>query len=363
MKKTIHACLATALTGVLLLGLLSGCLGKADPTPTPTPSVSASPTAAPDERETVRVAVLNGPSGMGAAWLMAQNELGVTQNRYEFTVFTDNTQVTAALTSGTVDVAAMASNLAANLYHKTDGGVQMAAVTGLGVLKILQTGLKPGENTISSLDELEGHTIYATGQGANPEYVLNYLLEESGLDPETDVDIQWMTPEEVTQGMLAGETQFAMLPVPMANVLIRKNVIQSDTEAYTHLALDLNDVWEQATSEGELTMTALVVRADYAKEKPEAVHALLNEYKSSVKYMTDPMSMAVSSDMNPGRLLEKYELAPAAVAPEALADANLTFISGMDNLRNAIQGYYEVLYAANPASIGGGIPDDNFYFE
>ncbi len=363
MKKRL---LALASAGAMTLALLAGCTPKSRPTPTPevpTPTPTAATTQTPDSRETVKIGVINGPTGMGAAQLMALSELGETRNSYEFTIFTDNQQVTAALTNGEVDVAAMASNVAANLYHKTDGGIQMAAVTGLGVLKILQAGLEPGEATISSLAELKGQTIYAMGQGANPEYVLNYLLTESGLNPESDVDIQFMTPEEVTQGLLSGKTKFAMLPVPAANAVAAKSMAPSHSGRMVHPALDLNDVWNETTSEGKLTMSALVVRSQFAKEHPETVRVMLEEYGASIDYMTDPENLTLSTDLNPAKLLEKYELVPAVVAQQALEQANLTFITGGDNMRDAIQGYYEVLYAANPASIGGGIPDDGFYFE
>lgn len=350
--------------GALALGLLSGCFGK---TPDPTPeaqSPTPTPTVTPDDREKVNVAVLNGPTGMGAAQLMALSETGETKNDYTFTVFTANDQVNAALTNQEVDIAAIATNVAANYYNKTGGSIQMAAINTLGVLKILQSGLEPGgQGAITSLRELEGQTLYATGEGANPEYVLNYLLSESGLDPKTDVDIQWMTPEEVSQGMLSGKTSFAMLPVPAANVLMSKNLTQSDSRRFVYQALDLTEEWKQTTSDGELTMGCVVVRAEYAQEHPQAVRDFLAEYEASITYMTDPESMAVSTQMNPAQLLEKYGLAPAAVAAEALEQANLTFVSGADNMRDVIQGYYEVLYAANPDSIGGGIPDDAFYFE
>ena len=293
---------------------------------------------------------------MGAAKLMADSETGNTVNDYSFTVSTDNNEVTNALVHGDVDIAALATNVAANLYGKTDGGIQLAAINTYGVLKILQSG--EGED-IGTLADLSGKTVYATGQGANPEYVLNYLLTENGLDPARDVDIQWMTAEEVTQGLLSGKAEFAMLPVPAATT------VQIKGEGKVRQVLDLTEEWDAVTTDGSrLTMGCVVVRTEFAQENPEAVRAFLKEYEASIAYMADPNSMAVSSDLNPGQLLERYGIVPsAAVAVQAIPQANLTFVAGVKDLREAIQGYYEILYAADPASIGGGIPDDAFYFE
>ena len=356
MKKKWLALFCAA---ACVAGLLTGCGPKEAPTPTPDPTPTAEVTPTPDtgdkgEKETLRVAMISGPTGMGAAKLMADSEQGTTALDYTFTVYTDNNEVVNALAQGEVDVAALATNVAANFYRKTNGGIQLAAINTYGVLKLMQGG--EGED-VTSLEELAGETIYAVGQGANPEFVLNYLLTEHGLDPQTDVDIRWMTAEEVTQGLISGKTRFAMLPVPAATAA------QIKGEGVRQV-LDLSEVWDEVNTSSRLTMGCVVVRTAYAQEQPEVVRTFLEEYEASIAYMTDPANLALSSEANPAELVDGYGIAPSsAIDGKALGQAKLTFLSGAKDLRNAIQGYYEVLYEANPASIGGGIPDDGFYFE
>ena len=364
MSKRIVALFAAMMMAV---GVLAGCGGGGEtpapdssPSPTVSPTPSQEPTPTPDvtpevEKAKVNVAMLKGPTGMGAAKLMSDSEAGNTINDYTFTVYTENPEVTTALAQGDVDIAALATNVAANFYGKTNGGIQIIALNTYGVLKILQSG--EGAD-IDDLDDLKGKTIYATGQGANPEYVLNYLLMEEEMDPASDVDIRWMTAEEVTQGLLSGNAEFAMLPVPAATAA------QIKSEGKVRQVLDLTEEWDDATDDSELTMGCVVVRTEFAKENPGAVRDFLKEYEASIAYMADPANLAVSSDLNPGQLLEKYGIvAAAAIGAKALPQANLTFVSGVKEIRNTIQGYYEVLFEANPAAIGGGIPDDAFYFE
>lgn len=352
MKRTWNALLALSL---VFCFVLAGCAPKAPaPSASTQPSAQPSDTPAPSESAgmEVNLAVLSGPTGVGAAKLLADSEAGNTVNQYNYTICTDNQQVMAGLTSGEFDIAALATNVASTLYNKSEGSIQIAAINTLGVLYILG----PADAPIQSMGELRGKKLYATGQGANPEYVLNYLLTENELDPAKDVDITWGTPDEVNVAMLQGEADYCMLPVPAATALEAK----SQGKLTAHLSL--SDQWDELRNGSQLTMGCIVVRAPFAQEHPEAVEAFLEEYQASIDYMADPVNMAVSSNLNPAQLVANYGIAPnAEIAGKAIPQCNLVCITGTD-MRSAIQGYYEVLYAADPAAIGGSIPDDGFYF-
>jgi len=210
------------------------------------------------------------------------------------------------------------------------------------VLHILENG-----DTVNSLADLSGKTLYAINQGTNTEYVLDYLLTQNGLDPDKDVDIQWKTSEEVTSLMASGEIDLCMLPVPAATTVLMQNSDVRD-------AVDLSDAWTESGAAGTFTMGCVVVRTEFAQENPEAVKAFLTEYEASINYIKD----------NPeegAKLIEQYGIVPkAAIAQAAIPQANMIFTAGED--MKSISNYYEVLFAADPASIGGSIPDDAFYY-
>lgn len=349
MKKIILAMTA-------LLIVLAGCTTTTTdvattPTVEPSAEVTATPTPEPSpeptetvEKALVNFAVLTGPSGVGGVKLIADSEAGETRNDYGVTIATANDEVVAGLTSGDIDIAAMASNLAANLYNKTDGSIQVAAVSGLGVLYILENG-----ETVRDMDDLEGKTLYATGQGANPEFALNYLLEKSGVSPD-DVDIQWRAADEITTLMVSGEAQLCMMPVPASTAIMMKNTDVRE-------ALNLSEEWDDLSNGSRLTMTTLVVRTEFAQENPRAVIDFLADYQESVDFMN-------SGDEGAAQLVADYGIAAsAAIAQAAIPKCALVCITGADNMMSAIQGYYEVLWQADPTSIGGGIPDDGFYFD
>lgn len=327
------------------LSVLVACAAKpaqptAEVTEAPTEAVSPSPSLAVDEA--VRVVMLKGPTGLGAAKLMADKEGSDT---IAFSVLGDPTEAVAKLTNGEADIAALPTNLAATLYNKLNGGVQLMCLCTLGTLYILEQG-----DDVNCMADLADKTLYAYGQGANPEYVLNHLLEESGVDP-ADVDIQWKgSTDEVAALMASGEAKLCMLPVPAATTVLMQG-------EETRKALDLNTAWADAESDGALAMGCVVVRTEFAQSNPEAVEQFLTDYENSIEYMSDPANLEDAA-----ALAETYGIVPkAAVAKKAIPDANLCFITE-DDMVAAIQGYYQVLYDANPASIGGFVPDGDFYY-
>lgn len=313
-----------------------------------TPDSSASDATGDFQGTDINMAVLAGPTGIGASELMSWNDAGTTVNHYNFTVASANDEVVAGLTNGTFDIAAVATNVAAALYNKTNGGVRLAALNTYGVLYILENG-----DSIQSMADLAGKTIYATGQGANPEYVLEYLLAQNDLTWSTDgtdadVHIEFMDAQTLSAGAASGEYDVVMLPVPAVTSVQVQN-------ADMRTALDLTAEWDKLGNDGVLTMGCVVVRTEFAEAHPDAVAAFLTEYSESIDAVQNNVEEAA-------QLCEQYGIvAKAAIAQKAIPDCNLCFISGAE-LQSAIEPYYNVLLAANPASIGSALPGDDFYF-
>ena len=343
MTKLFSLTLALALA----LGLTACGPKEAPETETTPPAAETTPVAesqAPTSEPgtEINLGLLTGPTGMGAAKLLSDNDAGETVNHYAVTLGSDPANdILPKLNNGELDIAALPTNVAANLYNKT-GKVQLLALNTLGVLHILENG-----DTVNSLADLNGKTLYAINQGTNTEYVLDYLLTQNGLDPDTDVDIQWKTSEEVTSLMASGEIDLCMLPVPAATTVLMQNSDVRD-------AVDLSDAWTESGANGTFTMGCVVVRTEFAQENPQAVQDFLTEYEASINYIKDNPEEGAA-------LIEQYGIVPkAAIAQAAIPQANMIFVAGQD--MKSISSYYEVLFAADPESIGGSIPDDGFYY-
>ena len=352
--------LALTLSLALTAGL-AACSTQAPAEDTPVPESTAPAAETPPAEtavpyQTVHLGLLSGPTGMGAAKMISDSDAAYAQiedgtydpsngvlEHYEVTLGSDPANdIVPRLTNGELDIAAIPTNLAATLYNRTDGGIKLLALNTLGVLHILENG-----DTVNSLADLEGRTLYATGQGSNPEYVLNYLLEANGLDPAADVDIQWLASEELTTRMASGDIDLCMLPVPAATTVMMQNSDVRD-------AIDLNDAWTESGAQGTFTMGCLVARTEWLEDNSELVPGILEEYAASIDY-------ANSNPEEAAALIEQYGIVPkAAVAQAAIPQANMVCVTGED--MKGIADYYQVLFDADPTSIGGAIPGEDFYY-
>lgn len=307
-------------------------------------SQSVSSSEAAPEKTTVRVVGLKGPTGISMVKLMSDSDAQQTAENYQFSLVSSPDGVTAKIVSGGADVAAAPTNLAAVLYNKTQGKVQLAAVTTLGVLSVLTNG----EN-ISSIADLKGKTVYATGQGSTPEYALNYILKQNGLQVGRDVKVQYMAEHaELASSLIAGKVKIAVLPEPFVTQAAVKN-------KNVKIALNLTDEWNKAVGgKSVLTMGCLIVRKDFAEKNPEAFRSFLKEYKASAEY-------AASNVADTAGLSQKYGIMEEAIAKKAIPNCGIVFLGGAD-MKKKVPDFLNVLYQANPKSVGGKLPGDDFYY-
>lgn len=350
MTRTARV-LATV-AAVALAAALPGC-SSAEPEPTlATEAVEETPSPEPEPTEeptTVRIASLKGPTTMGLVGLMRDAAAGVTEQDYDVQVYGSPDEVVPLVSQGQVDVALVPANLAAVLYNRTltdEGGqVQVAAINTLGVLGILENG-----EEVHSIADLAGRTIYASGKGASPEYVLRYLLQAHGIDPDTDVTLEWRSEHaEVAAVLLSTPGAVGMLPQPFAT----STQAQSPT---VRPALDLTEEWDAVVEDGSQLVTGVaVVRTAFAQEHPQALAAFLADYEASTAFTNDSPEEAAA-------LVVEAGIVPAApIAQAAIPGSHVVFIAG-DELRATLSGYLQVLFDADPASVGGAMPGDDFYY-
>ena len=333
MKKIISLITAFMLTAALLAGCGSTGNGTADQTD----KQENSGTQTQAEPVDVNVMALKGPTAMGMVKLMDDADSGnVDTENYSFEIAASADEVTPKLIQGETDIAAVPANLASVLYNKTEGQIQVLAVNTLGVLYIVENG-----DSIHSVSDLAGRTIYASGKGSTPEYALNFILEKNGLTPGTDVTIEWKSEHSECVSALAQDPEgIAMLPQPFVTTAQAKN-------PNLKVALDLTEEWDKVMENEETKSSLLtgvvVVRKEFAEENPEAVEDFMDRYADSVKYVNDNVEEA------------------AKLVGKAIPECNIVCITGED-MKEQLSGYLAVLRDANPESIGGELPGDDFYY-
>lgn len=291
--------------------------------------------------ETIRIAALSGPTAMGMTKLMADNE--TEDYGYDFTIAAAVDEISPMVIQGNVDITCVPANLGSVLYNKTEGGVEVLAVNTLGVLYICENG-----STVTDISDLVGKTIYASGKGATPEYALNYILSANGIDPETDVTIEWKSEHaECVAALLADESGVAMLPQPFVTSALAQN-------ESINVVLDLTEEWDKLGNGSALITGAVIARTEFIEQYPEAVEEFLEKYAASVDYVNSNVAEAA-------QLVEKYGIITAAVAEQAIPKCNIVCITG-EEMRDKLSGYLDVLYEQVSESVGGAVPADDFYY-
>ena len=302
----------------------------------------------PAEKTAVNIMALKGPTAMGMVKMMDEAAAGEYADAdYAFSIVGAIDEVPPALVKGSVDIAAVPANLSSVLYNNTDGAIEVLAVNTLGILYIVENG-----DTVHSVEDLKGRTIYASGKGATPEYGLNYILDGYGIDSESDVTIEWKSEHaECLAALLADEDGIAMLPQPFVTTAQLQN-------EGIRVALDLTAEWD-ALQEGKEDASSMitgvvVARRAFVEENPEVVSAFMDRYAASVEFVNANTDEAAA-------LVGGFEIIPEPVAKKALPACNITFIEG-EELKAKLGGYLNVLFEQNPQAVGGALPAEDFYY-
>ncbi|MBI6872405.1 ABC transporter substrate-binding protein [Clostridium aciditolerans] len=293
------------------------------------------------KKEKVKIAALKGPTGMGIVKLMEENK-----DAYDITLFDSPDQLISKIVNGELDGAAVPSNLAPVLYNKTKGGIQLAGINTLGILYIVENG-----NTIKDIKDLKGKTIYSSGKGSTPEFVLNYILKKNGLEPDKDVKIEYkMQHSDLATAVASKEVKIAVLPEPFVTTTKMKD---KDLQ----VAVDLTKEWEKVSENNcKLVMGTLVFRKDFLEKREKDAEEFLVKYKESVDFVNKNKEDAA-------KLIEKNGILPnAKIAEMAIPKCNIVFISAKDG-KDSLDKFYKVLEQNDPKSIGGKLPDENFYYK
>lgn len=326
MGKVTAVALSLAMTGALLTGCGSN--------------------KASEEKITVKVGALKGATTLGLLPLQDKAANGGANENYEFSMMTAADELLPLMIKGELDIALLPSNVASVLYQKTSGGVTVIDINTLGVLYMVS-----GNSSISSVANLAGKTIYLTGKGTTPDYVLHYILNGNGIDADQDCTLEYRSEATEVAALLAENPDaIGLLPQPFVTAACAQNDALS-------VIMDMNAEWEklQGESGSRLVTGVTVVRNEFLQEHENAVAAFMEEHKASAESMNTDVEngakLAVASEI----------IAKEPIALKAIPKCNITYIDG-NEMKQALSGYLQVLYEQNPESVGGALPQDDFYY-
>lgn len=320
-KKFLNRLMAVLLAGCMLV--FAGC---------------SSGTA----QETVlRIGALKGPTSMGLLYLMQNETVKESTLEYEFQMAVGADELMPQMVKGELDIALVPANVASIFYTKTKGEICVIDVNTLGVLYIVSA------TEVDSVQDLAGKTIYLTGKGTTPDYVLQYLLQENGISKD-DCTLEYKSEATEVASLLAENPDaVGLLPQPFVTAACAQN-------DQLQIRLDLNEEWN-AIQGNRMVTGVTVVRKALLEENPEAVDAFLKDHaKSTAAINEDPQTGAEYAE-------EAGIVAKKQIAQKAIPFCNITCITG-EEMKTAVSGYLEVLYGQNPEAVGGALPGEDFYY-
>jgi len=351
IKKLAALCLAAACS----MTVLAGCASK-DTTPDePKYQIGEVTINEEEDFETekpepiegpVKVALIKGPTALGASEFLHENDHGTVYGDFEFQLYSSPDEVTGKIINGEIHAAAVPTNVASVLYNKTEGEIVVAAINTFGTLFIVENG-----NSVSSFEDLAGKEIVSAGQGAVPEYVLQYILNKSGVE---DVTVNFVSNHnEAATALAAGEADVALLPEPFVSVATSKN-------ANLNIALSIAEEWDKYSYKesgvpNTLPMGCIVVRKDYLETNERMFKEFLNEYEFFVDKSVEDIALTAE-------YAAEYEIvASAAIAEKAIPNCGIAYVDDAKMMR-LMDNFLNIMNEANPKSIGGKVPGEDFYY-
>ncbi len=312
-------------------GLLTGCVGSGN--------------TSAQEGETVRVGSLKGPTSMGLLFLMEKAENGEAQNNYAFQTAASADELLPLMVKGELDIALVPANVASVLYQRTEGNVCVIDINTLGVLYVVS-----GDDSVESIADLKGRTIYLTGKGTTPDYALQYLLNANQMTTQDCVLEYKSEAAEVAAVLAKNPDAIGLLPQPFVTSACVQN-------PELDIVLDLNAEWDKVQGEdgSSLVTGVTVVRKEFLEEQEEAVRSFLEEHSQSAAQINEDVETGASFAVSQGIVAEEV------IAQKAIPRCNITCITG-EAMKQALSGYLEVLYGQSPESVGGALPGEDFYY-
>ena len=338
MKKRLTGLFMALMMALTACGGQSAASSEAVSAPAASePAQSAVVSEVVEDDYVANVASMKGPTSIGMAQLMTSG----TED-FNFEMFTEGSEIVPLVVKGEIDIALVPANLAATLYQKTEGGIQVIGINTLGVLEVVA----PAAVEIDSFDDLAGKTIYMTGKGTTPESAVRYLTDKYGMD-ELTIEFQ-SEATAVASALKANPEAIAILPQPFATVAKVQN-------EGMELKLNLTDAWADISDDGSSMVAGVTVaRKAFVEEHPARLAQFMEEAAASVEFVNANVEEAAA-------MVESLDIVKAAIGKQAIPRCNTVSITG-EEMQSQLSGYLDALFAFDPSMVGGQVPDAEFYY-
>lgn len=303
-----------------------------------------------DSIEKIRIGYMAGPTGMGMAKLIHDNGGMEGNEKYEFKKYADTGAAKADLAAGKIDVICLPTNEAAVYYNNSISDIKVLAINCLNSLYLLSDS----SNTVTSLADLNGKTIYTCKNGT-PRVILEQVLSSNGINATVSYTYngkEILTPADVGTLVVSGDLPLAVMPEPIVTsslLTINKN---GDTSISYTIDQSLSDGWTSGGINTPIAMGCIVGSSKFISSNKTTIEAFLSEYKSSIEFISNSENRDSAADY----VVESGVMAAKPAALKALGNLGnaISYIDGAQ-MKTTLINFYGVINIS--------LPSADFYYE
>ena len=308
------------------------------------------------ETVTVNVVVPDGSPAIAIAKLVSEKPTFAGYD-IKYSIVEGVTQISAAILNDTANIAIAPLNLGATMYNK-GMGVKLVTTNVQGSLYMVGKNMPEGATTAEKLASLKGKVVYNIGQGATPDLTFKYILDHFGIEyAEGDtatagvVTLNYVnTGSELIPLLKQGKAEYGIMGEPA--------VTKANANAGTSTVFDIQALWQEATGSATAGFPQAGVFVKDSLLTSE--HAAFIEWFITKLTENDEWAPANAETVS-SALTSAGSTSLAGLTSATIAACNLDTIKAAD-AKAAVNTYLKVLFDFNKATVGGKMPDDNFFY-
>ncbi|MEQ6854971.1 ABC transporter substrate-binding protein [Lysinibacillus capsici] len=233
---------------------------------------------------------------------------------------------------------ALPLNMGANLYAK-GMPLQLIQVNTFGSMFLVST-----DDKVQKSEDLAHQTIFVPSQGGPPDILTNYLIAQNNIP---GVKLSFVNLSEIGQQLASGAIQHVVIPEPLLSI------VQANLQTDLHIAINFEEVWQKQFSK-QLPQTGIFVNKAWASSNQHAIKQFqaLSEQAITDLYQQPDVSLP---------LLSNFFKSNEKIMESALTNSSLHFQTAQQ-ARNETEAYFKILLEIAPDSIGGALPNEDFYY-
>lgn len=296
------------------------------------------------KKEEIRTGILNGPSSIPVCYLMKNPE--IENATITFQKYNTPQNLLPKLIKNEIDIAFLPLNVAVKTFNTSNHSIKILCVTGNGNIFLITT-----DQTVNKITDLHDKKVTVAGQGATPDYLFQYILQENEISiNKKEIILDYSIPNaQIPALLIAGKIEYAVVPEPFVTIAKTKS-------KNVRIAVDFQEEYKFfSKNQQTYPLTVLVSRKDFIQKNPELIEQFLKEYQKSYEWTIQNPSAA-------GKLCEELDFGlNAKIVEKSIPNANYTFVKAQES-KEQIQEFLQILMKLDTKAIGDKLPEEDFYY-